>query len=401
MKPDQRVFVGVVSPIDPRVETPEEVRDRVLEAARYIPVEQLGTMRRLRVLAVLRRHVHDPRHGVRQDPGPRGRHGLAAEATRRTLNGGERRTRRSTAPLGRPAERPEHPRGPPRAEEALRKQSEWLRITLASIGDAVISTDADGRVTFMNGVAEASDRLAQAEALGRPCRKSSTSSMNEPAGRSRIPPCVPCGRGRSWAWRTTRSSSPGTGRNGRSTTAPRRCGTSRGHGRGGPGLPRRHRAQAGRGGRARLAAIVESSEDAIVSKTLDGVIRSWNAGAERLFGYTAEEAVGQPITLIIPPERSDEERDDPGRLRRGERVEHFETVRVAKDGRRLDISLTISPIRDGTGQVIGASKVARDITERKRAGGAPARADRRKDEFLACWPTSSATRWPRSATACR
>ena len=118
---------------------------------------------------------------------------------------------------------------------------------------------------------------------------------------------------------------------------------------------------------ARLAAIVESSDDAIVSKTLDGVIRSWNAGAERLFGYTAAEAVGRPITLIIPPERLDEERAILERLRRGERVEHFETVRVAKDGRRLDISLTVSPVRDGDGRVIGASKVARDITERKRA----------------------------------
>ena len=118
---------------------------------------------------------------------------------------------------------------------------------------------------------------------------------------------------------------------------------------------------------SRLAAIVESSDDAIISKTLDGVIRSWNAGAERIFGYTAEEAVGRPITLIIPPERLDEERTILERLRRGERVEHFETVRVAKDGRRLDISLTVSPVRDDEGRVIGASKVARDITERKRA----------------------------------
>src|SRR5262249_42362788 len=118
---------------------------------------------------------------------------------------------------------------------------------------------------------------------------------------------------------------------------------------------------------ARLAAIVESSDDAIVSKTLDGVITSWNAGAERLFGYTAAEAVGQPITLIIPPERHGEEPAILERLRRGGRVDHFETMRVAKDGRRLDISLTISPVRDGQGRVIGASKIARDITERKRA----------------------------------
>ncbi len=119
--------------------------------------------------------------------------------------------------------------------------------------------------------------------------------------------------------------------------------------------------------RARLAAIVESSEDAIISKTLDGVIRSWNAGAESIFGYTAVEAVGQPITIVIPPERLDEERDILARLRRGERVEHFETVRQAKGGRHIDISLTVSPIRSSDGHVIGASKVARDITARKRA----------------------------------
>jgi len=117
-------------------------------------------------------------------------------------------------------------------------------------------------------------------------------------------------------------------------------------------------------------AIVESSEDAIVSKTLDGVIRSWNAGAERLFGYSRQEAVGQPITLIIPPERLDEERAILKQLCRGERVEHFETVRVSKDGRRLDISLTISPVCDEAGHVIGASKIARDISEKKRAENA-------------------------------
>jgi PAS domain S-box-containing protein len=138
-----------------------------------------------------------------------------------------------------------------------------------------------------------------------------------------------------------------------------------------------------RAGDERYRAIIESSDDAIISKTLDGVIRSWNGGAERLFGYTAEEAVGKPITLIIPPERHDEERDILARLRRGERVDHFETVRVAKDGRRLDISLTVSPVRDGAGRVVGASKVARDITDRKRVDAALREADRRKDEFLA------------------
>src|SRR6185437_10517206 len=149
--------------------------------------------------------------------------------------------------------------------------------------------------------------------------------------------------------------------------------------------------------RAHLAAIVESSDDAIVSKTLEGVIRSWNRAAERLFGYTAEEAVGQPITLIIPPERVQEEQEILQKLRRGERIDHFETVRVAKSGRSIDVALTISPVRSARGVIVGASKIARDISEKKaseqaqqrtigelmRAEEALREADRRKDEFLA------------------
>src|SRR5258706_722642 len=116
--------------------------------------------------------------------------------------------------------------------------------------------------------------------------------------------------------------------------------------------------------RARLAGIVDSSDDAIVSKTLDGVITSWNGAAERLFGYSASEAIGQQIFLIIPDDRVAEENDVLARLRRGERLDHFETVRQAKDGRRIPISLTVSPIRDATGTIVGASKVAKDITGR-------------------------------------
>jgi PAS domain S-box-containing protein len=116
-----------------------------------------------------------------------------------------------------------------------------------------------------------------------------------------------------------------------------------------------------------LASIVESSEDAIISKSLEGRILSWNAGAERLFGYTAQEAIGSPITLIIPSEALDEEVSILTRLRRGERIAAYETVRVSKQGRRLDISLTISPVRDGSGRLIGASKVARDISARREA----------------------------------
>jgi PAS domain S-box-containing protein len=116
-----------------------------------------------------------------------------------------------------------------------------------------------------------------------------------------------------------------------------------------------------------LAAIVESSDDAIISKNLDGIIRSWNQGAERLFGYTAEEAIGKSITFIIPADRLDEEPAILERLRKGERVDHFETVRRRKDGTLVNISLTISPVKDDLGRVIGASKVAHDITERKEA----------------------------------
>ena len=114
-----------------------------------------------------------------------------------------------------------------------------------------------------------------------------------------------------------------------------------------------------------LAAIVDSSEDAIVSKNLDGVITTWNTGAERLFGYAAHEAVGQHISLIIPRERRNEETVILEKIRNGQRIEHFDTVRVRKDGTTFDISLTISPVRDATGKIVGASKIARDITQRK------------------------------------
>jgi len=118
---------------------------------------------------------------------------------------------------------------------------------------------------------------------------------------------------------------------------------------------------------ARLAAIVVSSDDAIISKTLDGRITSWNAGATRIFGYEASEMIGESILRIIPPELHGEEREILARLRRGERIDHYETVRVARDGRRVDVSLTVSPLRDRSGRVVGASKVGRDITDRKRA----------------------------------
>ncbi|HVH07829.1 MAG TPA: PAS domain S-box protein, partial [Myxococcota bacterium] len=147
----------------------------------------------------------------------------------------------------------------------------------------------------------------------------------------------------------------------------------------------------------RLAAIVESSDDAIIGKTLDGVVTSWNAAAERLFGYTADEMVGQPIRRLVPDERLDDLPQILDSIRRGARVEHFETERVRKDGRRIFVSLTISPIRDESGVVVGASKIARDVTERRaldrereqllgmaqRAWAQADAANRAKDEFMA------------------
>jgi PAS domain S-box-containing protein len=147
----------------------------------------------------------------------------------------------------------------------------------------------------------------------------------------------------------------------------------------------------------RLAAIVDSSDDAIISKTLDGVVTSWNPAAERMFGYPAAEAIGRHITLIIPPERLAEEDEVLARIRSGRKIDHFDTVRVAKDGRLIDISLTVSPVRGAAGEIVGASKIARDISERRRleaeraqslAAAQAARAEaeqanRAKDEFLA------------------
>ena len=116
-----------------------------------------------------------------------------------------------------------------------------------------------------------------------------------------------------------------------------------------------------------LAALIESADDAVISKTLDGIITSWNKGAERIFGYTADEVIGKPVTILIPSDHEDEEPAILARLRAGERIEHYETMRVRKDGRLIDISLTVSPIRGPKGKIVGASKIARDITDQKQA----------------------------------
>jgi PAS domain S-box-containing protein len=279
----------------------------------------------------------------------------------------------------------------PAAERELAVERERLRITLASIGDAVISTDAEGRVVYLNGVAESLTGWSQAEALGRPLpevfhvvNEQTRQTVENPAIRALREGLVVGLANHTVLIRRDGSETPID-----DSAAPMVDGAGALVGtvlvfR---DVTERRRAEETQ---ARLAAIIESSEDVIISKTLQGVIRTWNATAERLFGYTAEEAIGQPITLIIPRDRLHEETEILSRISRGERVEHFETVRQAKDGRLIDISLMISPVRDAEGQIIGASKIARDITEQKQAGEVLRRAvealqeaDRRKDEFLA------------------
>jgi PAS domain S-box-containing protein len=271
-----------------------------------------------------------------------------------------------------------------RAERELAAEREELRTTLASIGDAVISTDAAGRVKYINAVAEALTGWTQAEAAGRPlpevfqiCHETTREPAEDPALRALREGVVA-----GLANHTVLIARDGTERPIDDSAAPMldESGAPIGVVLVFRDVSERRRAEEAQ---ARLAAIVEWSQDAIVSKTLGGVIRTWNAGAERLFGYTAEEAVGQPITIIIPPDRLDEEDAILSRVASGDPVEHYETIRVAKDGRRRHISLTVSPIRDPEGRIIGASKVARDVTARQEAEEALREADRRKDEFLA------------------
>jgi PAS domain S-box-containing protein len=137
-----------------------------------------------------------------------------------------------------------------------------------------------------------------------------------------------------------------------------------------------------------LVAIVESSDDAIISKDRNGVIQTWNAGAERLFGYTAEEAVGRPVTIIFPDDRQNDEPGILSRILRGERIDHYETVRRRKDGSLVDISLTVSPMRDSSGAIIGASKIARDITERREVRRKLEESEQRLQDLLAAIPAA-------------
>lgn len=252
------------------------------------------------------------------------------------------------------------------AREAERLQL-W-RTTLVSIGDGVIATDESGLVTFLNPVAEKLTGWPTTDARGRPLaevfrivNETSRAPVENPALRA-----LQTGTIVGLANHTILIARDGTERPIDDSASPIRGadGVVAGAVLVFRDISERKKAEVAQ---ARLAAIVESSDDAIVGKDLDGTVRSWNRGAERIFGYTPAEIVGKSITLLIPPERLDEERSILERLSRGERVERFETQRVRKDGQRVDVELTISPIRDAEGRIIGASKVARDVTYTKRA----------------------------------
>jgi PAS domain S-box-containing protein len=263
------------------------------------------------------------------------------------------------------------------AAQEIDRQREELRVTLASIGDAVIVTDVEGRVTFLNPVAVALTGWAPEEAVGQPLEQV-FHIVNEETRRDVESPVTRVLREGvviGLANHTVLIAKDGREIPVDDSGAPI-------HGEGGTVqgavLVFRDVTEARRAveARLRLAAIVESSEDAIIGKSLDGIVTSWNQGAQRLYGYTAEEIVGKPLSILVPPEHPDELPTLLKRVKQGERVEHFETERVRKDGSRVEVSLTVSPIKDAHGTVIGASKIARDITARKEE-------ERRKDEFLA------------------
>jgi len=254
-----------------------------------------------------------------------------------------------------------------RIRQELEHEKARLEITLASIGDAVMVTDPHAAVTFMNASAEALTGWPINEARGQPL-EAVFNIVNETTRRRAENPVTKALRDGvtiGLANHTVLIARNGLEYAIDDSAAPIRDGVDDLFG---VVLVFRDvsAARAGAEFRGRLAAIVEFSDDAIISKDLSGRITSWNPAAARLFGYTAEEVIGRPISLIIPPERLSEETLILERLRRGERVEHFETVRLAKNRRQVHVSLSISPIRDAEGNVIGVSKIARDITEQKR-----------------------------------
>jgi PAS domain S-box-containing protein len=261
------------------------------------------------------------------------------------------------------------------AAAVIAEQGERLRTTLASIGDAVITTDAEGRVTGMNPVAESLTGWRLAEATGQPLDVVFRIVSEETRRTAQNPATRALNEGiiGGLADHAILIAKDGTERPIDDSAAPIRCKEGQVVGcvlvfRDISERRRLERDNASRLRAARLlAAIVESSEDAIISKSLDGIIQSWNAAAERLFGFTADQAVGRHISLLIPADRIAEEDRIIATLKAGQRIEHYDTVRLRSDGQPIWVSLTISPIKDEAGRVIGASKIVRDITDKRQA----------------------------------
>jgi PAS domain S-box-containing protein len=261
------------------------------------------------------------------------------------------------------------------AKAALERRTQELalalattRVTLLSIGDAVLTTDTEGRLTALNPVAESLTGWTADEALGQPLEavfriinEYTRQPVENPASRALREGTVV-----GLANHTILLARDGTEHPIDDSAAPIRDdqGTLLGVVLVFRDVTERRRAE---DAHRRLAAIVASSDDAILGKALDGTITSWNAGAERLYGYTAAEIIGQPFSLLVPPDRAEEARQSIRRIQQGERLSHFETVRQRKGGSRVDVSVSYSPIRDDEGRVIGTAVITRDISERKQA----------------------------------
>ncbi len=258
-----------------------------------------------------------------------------------------------------------------------RSARDLLSTTLASIGDAVISTDAESRILFANPVALSLLKASQPEISGKPLDEVFNIVNEHTRAKVESPAAKVLREGRvvGLANHTVLIAQDGTEIPIDDSGAPVRGedGVVEGTVMVFRDVSERKRAEATL---HLLAAIVESSDDAVFSDNLEGVITSWNPGAERMFGYTADEVTGQPISVLIPRDRQHEITEILERIRRGERLNHFETVRRAKDGSLIEVSLTISPIHDAAGKITGASKIARDITG-AQTGGAGAPGERR------------------------
>jgi PAS domain S-box-containing protein len=283
-------------------------------------------------------------------------HRRAEENTRRLLQ--EEAARRAAEASTREAQR---------AQREERRQREQWRVTLASIGDAVIVTDTQGAVTFLNPVAQTLTGWNLEDAAGQPLEMVFR-ILNEETRQTVENPVTKVlrqGYTVGLANHTLLIARDGREISIDDSAAPIR---SEEEAITGVVLVFRDVTEARRSIEARLhlAAIVEASDDAIISNNLDGNIVSWNQGAERLYGYRAEEVRGKPVAILTPPDHLDEVPHILDKIKRGERLDHYETERTCQDGRRVDVSLTISPIMDAHGKIVGASKIARDITARKR-----------------------------------